>query len=411
MSYNGETIKDDALERFTCGLMEDVVRHYHDRIEDDNVDKLIERGIAKKLVDWIPEKYTEVDIKATVGQKYTSVIAEFMIDTKTMMVVVHEEVNSVEKKRNNKLDSIIMQGELKSHPGRIYPMPGWNADGTYDPTSITEDFIFPNPAYSEGRGSKVETLPSGQGLGAFGDVEYFRKKIQEATGIEGTSAAKKVAAMNDLISAPVSLGVSSRGCGLPPEPAGIDFTAISGIDVGKAQKWNRSSSNYRSSYYTIDVNAAMQESILNAEKESMIATASERLQELAAQVAYDGMVGTAGTEPTTKALTMSELQELQDKYKDWTCGTSGWSDEFTLTKWDIGLPSMSKDDLTWSVPAEMTWYNPYPLTSYNNNNQGMIGYADVVAKNSMEEIEFTEADLDELVDLINEQISEVMKFA
>lgn len=392
MSYNGETIKDEALERFTCGLMEDVVRHYHDRIEDDNVDKLIERGIAKKLVDWIPEKYTEVDIKATVGQKYTSVMAEFMTDMQTMMVVVHEEVNSVEK---NKI-----------------------ADpyAPYDPTSLVEDFIFPNPAYGAQRGSKVETLPAGHSLGDLDDLEYFRRKIQNATGVQAAASdAKKVAALNALIAPPEKYSVGFTWCkrdlSAPSEsapltqktPAGIDFSAISGIEVGKAKDWNRNTDNKRSTYYAIDTNVAMQESILNAEKETMIESASKRLQELAEQVMFDGLVGTAGTEPTTTALTMNELQELQDKYKDWTCGTSGWSDEFTLTNWDIGMPSMDKDDCTWSVASSMVGYNPYPLTPYNNNNQSVVS--------AMEEIEFSAADLEELSDLINEQISEKMKFA
>jgi hypothetical protein len=310
-----------------------------------------------------------------------------MIDTKTMMVVVHEEVNSVEKKKDNKLGGMFMQGAIKNEN----PPP----HRRYDQTSKTEDFWFPH--HKPGRGSKVETLPGGESIGGFGDLEYFREKLQKATGVQAASEAKKVAMMNDLIAPPTECAPMTQ-----KTPAGIDFSSMSGIDVAKAQEWNRGSSNYRSSYYAIDVNAAMQESILNAERESIIETTTKRLQELAEQVMYDGLVGTAATEPTTKALTMNELQELQDKYKDWTCGTSGWSDEFTLTDWDIGMPSMNKDDCTWSVAASMSAYNPYPFTPYKANESAVV---------AMEEIEFTEEDLSELADLINERNSEVMKFA
>lgn len=48
----------------------------------------------------------------------------------------------------------------------------------YDPYSLTEDFI--NPQRPAARGSLVETLPSGQGLGELEDLEYFRRKVTDA---------------------------------------------------------------------------------------------------------------------------------------------------------------------------------------------------------------------------------------
>ena len=47
-------------------------------------------------------------------------------------------------------------------------------DASYNPLSTNEDYFFPQTA--EGRGSKVETLPGGQGLGELGDLEYFQHK-------------------------------------------------------------------------------------------------------------------------------------------------------------------------------------------------------------------------------------------
>lgn len=48
-------------------------------------------------------------------------------------------------------------------------------DSVYNPHSMSEDFFF--AARPDGRGSKVETLPGGQGLGELSDLEYFQKKV------------------------------------------------------------------------------------------------------------------------------------------------------------------------------------------------------------------------------------------
>lgn len=48
-------------------------------------------------------------------------------------------------------------------------------DSVYNPQSMSEDFFFAQRA--DGRGSKVETLPGGQGLGELADLEYFQHKV------------------------------------------------------------------------------------------------------------------------------------------------------------------------------------------------------------------------------------------
>ena len=48
-------------------------------------------------------------------------------------------------------------------------------DSVYNPQSMTEDFFFASTP--DGRGSKVETLPGGQGLGELGDLDYFVDKV------------------------------------------------------------------------------------------------------------------------------------------------------------------------------------------------------------------------------------------
>lgn len=48
-------------------------------------------------------------------------------------------------------------------------------DSVYNPQSMSEDFFFAQRA--DGRGSRVETLPGGQGLGELSDLEYFMNKV------------------------------------------------------------------------------------------------------------------------------------------------------------------------------------------------------------------------------------------
>lgn len=48
-------------------------------------------------------------------------------------------------------------------------------DSVYNPQGMTEDFFF--ASRPDGRGSKVETLPGGQGLGELADLNYFQSKV------------------------------------------------------------------------------------------------------------------------------------------------------------------------------------------------------------------------------------------
>ena len=48
-------------------------------------------------------------------------------------------------------------------------------DSAYNPLSIMEDYFFAQT--SEGRGSKVETLPGGENLGQIDDLRYFNDKL------------------------------------------------------------------------------------------------------------------------------------------------------------------------------------------------------------------------------------------
>lgn len=48
-------------------------------------------------------------------------------------------------------------------------------ESIYNPQSMNEDFFFAQ--YKDGAGSRVETLPGGQGLGELQDLEYFYKRM------------------------------------------------------------------------------------------------------------------------------------------------------------------------------------------------------------------------------------------
>lgn len=50
-----------------------------------------------------------------------------------------------------------------------------SVESVYNPQSMQEDFFFAQRA--DGRGSRVDTLPGGQGLGELSDLEYFMDKV------------------------------------------------------------------------------------------------------------------------------------------------------------------------------------------------------------------------------------------
>lgn len=54
-------------------------------------------------------------------------------------------------------------------------------DATYNPMSALEDYYI--AVTSEGRGSKVETLPGGENLGSIDDLRYFNNKMMRALGV------------------------------------------------------------------------------------------------------------------------------------------------------------------------------------------------------------------------------------
>ena len=87
----------------------------------------------------------------------------FYIDTGNLPA--HQAMAFVERVKNE-----IHQRRIPTRTGG-----GATMDASYNPLTMLEDFFFATTA--DGRGSKVETLPGGSGLGEIDDLKYFNNKL------------------------------------------------------------------------------------------------------------------------------------------------------------------------------------------------------------------------------------------
>jgi len=87
----------------------------------------------------------------------------FYIDTGNLPA--HQAMAFVERVKNE-----IHQRRIPTRTGG-----GTALDASYNPLSMLEDFFFAQTA--DGRGSKVEVLPGGQGLGEIDDLKFFTNKL------------------------------------------------------------------------------------------------------------------------------------------------------------------------------------------------------------------------------------------
>ena len=87
----------------------------------------------------------------------------FYIDTGNLPA--HQAMAFVERVKNE-----IHQRRIPTRAGG-----GTTMDASYNPLSIMEDFFFAQTA--DGRGSKVEVLPGGTGLGEIDDLKFFTNKL------------------------------------------------------------------------------------------------------------------------------------------------------------------------------------------------------------------------------------------
>lgn len=73
------------------------------------------------------------------------------------------------------LESVKNELKQKKIPSMNQNTGSSQVESVYNPQSMTEDFFFAQSA--NGKGSRVEVLPGGQGLGELRDLEYFQEKV------------------------------------------------------------------------------------------------------------------------------------------------------------------------------------------------------------------------------------------
>ena len=84
----------------------------------------------------------------------------------------------------HKAKAFLEKVKMEVHQKRIPNKTGGGGnilDAQYNPLGMLEDYFFSQSA--DGRGSKVETLPGGEGLGEIGDLTYFTDKLMRALRI------------------------------------------------------------------------------------------------------------------------------------------------------------------------------------------------------------------------------------
>lgn len=84
----------------------------------------------------------------------------------------------------NKADAMLQRVKNEIHQRRIPSRNGAGnsvSDAVYNPMSIMEDYFFAQTP--EGRGSKVEVLPGGEGIANIEDLKYFNNKLIRGLGV------------------------------------------------------------------------------------------------------------------------------------------------------------------------------------------------------------------------------------
>jgi len=66
---------------------------------------------------------------------------------------------------------------------------GDDVESVYNPHSMQEDFFFAQRA--DGKGSRVETLPGGAGLGELSDLDYFKDRVWEGLRVPSSFLSSK----------------------------------------------------------------------------------------------------------------------------------------------------------------------------------------------------------------------------
>jgi hypothetical protein len=234
------SIHDEALEEFTSEAMKEVINNYGNMVMDD-LERFLELEAAKIIAEWIPEKYTEVDIMANVGVKHTSMIAEFMTNGDTRMVVCCDIPNACpsfmkagkrsmnppytnEKLKAARLRDAAEETEeaLSEHTNRLREMIVAPVSLGVSPRGCGST---PEDMYNA-VGSKVETLHGGQVISEMSDVEYFQHKVRRGLKVP----EKQLQSLSDEIEI-----AKTNHLGIVHNP-NHDYSNLSSINVDKANE-------------------------------------------------------------------------------------------------------------------------------------------------------------------------------
>ena len=360
----------DKLYEYTAKIMGNIAHYYKTTnfARGTDVNLLIERAVSKKVAGAMGDLYVEAEVSVfDIGNK-TAVVTSYSTDKGIELLVMHEEVSPPTQER--------------------------------DESNMTaEQIAWWRERNETGRGSKVETLRPGQGLGELSDLEYFRKKVQRGLalpkGMLGTSEKEhrvnvKRAEMEEqverIISNPFSLGVSSRGHGLSSAPTSYApmtrKTAVGSekptIDFKQISQISTPAFNCHTGYQS-GIHVGIDLAKFDVKEEHATQMAKEMAAEIDKKIMED-ILGACKPQ--------------------WGVPTFGWTEEKT----------------DWKTPEDISWRTRYDSMPIKSSEFGGIFTADSAAPywgdpiTSMEEIEFTESELDELIDLIHDCKSEVMKF-
>ena len=341
-----KTITDLLLD-VTINIMADVVNHYEDRLDEKGICKILERGIGKRLSPNIPDMYTEVEVKAVRWADSIKIAALFMIDEEVKEVARHEVSASY--------DPTCMNEEFRSHPVSM----GVSSRGiTFEDVPATYELKDKPDGYWFGTSSDT----SGEGVNEETDLDYFRNKVMLGLGLP--TPPTDCAPMTVKTAEPVI------------EKPYIDFTSISSLSPVDNDELPRFTSNA-----WVGVDMAKYEAVTTPEEDVEINRMAIEIRDAIDKQIIDDLVCEAAKVPEgeEKVLTYNDIAA-------WAVPTGGWSRE--VTNWDNPLGTTITTNNQSTI-----WFNPY-----------------AAAISSMEEISFTEDELDELIDLIHDCRSEVMKF-
>jgi len=352
---------DKELYNYTMKIMESITSSYTDGGMHKDAKKLIEKAVATRIAAIMPSKYTEAEI--TVAEVYENlyVTATYSIDGDAEVVAIYKETITEDT------------GAMMKAPMEL----GTSSRGT------TEDFVFPN--FGRGRGSKVETLPGGKGIDELSDLEYFQERMWKGLKLPKSIFAQ---GLKKTMNPPYTTErfVAAEATEKAREKPTIDFKSISQLSAPSSDVLPRYEAGVHVGIDLAKVNVHQQEAVDNMANEIRKEIDKDIINNLMA-------VSTALHTPPDEALTLEKLESVMGKIDAWAVPTSGWSQEYTNWAFENKTSQLTHDD---EESKEISWYNPFGAG---------------LPTSTMEEISFTEEDLDELIDLLDNNKPIVMEFA